>query len=246
MSKFEVKAGSVIGQDHTMRQANCQDKYSYTEVEVEGQLYQVGVVCDGCSSGGHSEVGAGLLAEFMVRETGRQLRAGEIVADVPPQLYRRGLAFLHNLSCLLLGDTPSPGELALFTEKYLLATVLGFIIGPQKTVIFAAGDGLIILNDRVIIRDEDNAPRYLAYGLLEPIWLTGEALSPSNFEIIEADTAAIERLAIWTDGFDPTLSHEIWKPGGPRSLQRQLNVWAKEKRFGDDCTGIAVVREIKS
>lgn len=242
MKKFELRAGSVIGQEHIFRQTNCQDKYRCGEVVAESQRYLLGVVCDGCSSGPQSEVGAALLAEFSIREITRMLEDGWAVEQVPAGFYERILAFLQNLSHLVLGDAPSKAEIAGFTGTYLLATILGFIVGEEKTVIFAAGDGLAIVNDRVLVRDEGNAPRYPAYGLVDPAFLEGKAATRTQFEVISLDTAQVERLAIWTDGFNPALADQIWNLGGPRSLQRKLNVWARQKLFSDDTTGITVAR----
>jgi hypothetical protein len=242
MKGFELRAGSVIGQEHIFRQTNCQDKYNCGEIIAAGHRYWLGVVCDGCSSGPQSEVGAALLAEFSVREIARMLEAGWTVAQIPAELYGRLLAFLQKLGHLVLGEAPSKAEMARFTGTYLLATVLGFIVGEDTTVIFAAGDGLIIANDQVLVRDEANAPRYPAYKLVDPAFLERNAGARTEFEVISLDTPEVERLAIWTDGFNPALAGQIWNLGGPRSLQRKLNVWAKQKLFGDDTTGITLTR----
>src|SRR5436309_2839375 len=136
MKGFEVRAGSVIGQEHIFRQVNCQDKYRFGEITIGGRGYWLGVVCDGCSSGPQSEVGAALQAEFGVREMARLLEAGWDVEQVPAELYNRMLAFLESLSRLVLGDAPSKLEMAGFAGTYLLATMLGFIVSEEKTVIF--------------------------------------------------------------------------------------------------------------
>src|SRR5262249_53952557 len=155
-------------------------------------------------------------------------------------LYSRILVFLERVSRLVLGCEPAKAEMAGFAGTYLLATTLGFIVGEEKTVIFAAGDGLVMVNDRVMMRDEGNGPRYPAYDLLDPAFLEGNVAARAGFEVISLDTVEVERLAIWTDGFDPALGEQIWDLGGPRSLQRKLNVWAKQKLFSDDTTGITV------
>jgi hypothetical protein len=242
MPNFEIRAGSVIGSEHVFRQANCQDKYRYLEIEADGQSYLIGVVCDGCSSGRHSEIGAALLAEFLVHEAARQLKVGQPVEQIPTELYRQTLSFLQNLSRLVLGQAPTDLEKSGFVGAYLLATVLGFIIGPEKTVIFTAGDGLLIINDQLTVLDESNAPTYPAYGLLDPHQLDDGIPTRTDFDLQILDTAQLARLAIWTDGFNPALSGLIWQLGGPCSLQRQLNVWSNQKLFSDDTTGITVSR----
>jgi hypothetical protein len=182
---FSLRAGSVTGRDHELSQRNRQDGWAWKILPLGESEYLIGVVCDGCGSSAHSEVGAKLLAEFLA--------------------------------------------------EYLLATVLGFVVGPEQTVIFAAGDGLVIVNDTLTVRDEGNAPHYLAYALLD------ESAS-AGFEVTVWETATIERLAIWTDGLPPELNTQIWQLGGPRNLQRQLNIWAGKQLLADDTTGIILER----
>lgn len=241
MKLFNLKAGSIPGKDHLFRQANCQDRYRWTSFEVEGKFYQAGIVCDGCGSADGSEVGAALLAEFGVAELERLTGRGVPLAEMPGELYRASLHFLKQLACLVLGEKPSSERTVEFIGRYLLATVLGFVVGEEETLLFAAGDGLIIVNDELEQRDEDNRPSYLAYGLLAPEQLTAPTLR-QGFDFRLLPTASIERLAVWTDGFDTALRGEIWNLGGPRGLQRKLNVWGKGKRFADDTTGITLER----
>ncbi|HEX2913089.1 MAG TPA: protein phosphatase 2C domain-containing protein [Chloroflexia bacterium] len=243
MHPFTLRAGSVPGRDHQLRQTNCQDKYGYAELQVASQPYLAGIVCDGCSEGKHSEVGAALLAEFLLKEIKRLLEAGSRVEEVPVLLYENALTFLQGIcERIIAPQTEDSAGLLAFTRDYLLATVLGLIVGEEQTVIFAAGDGLIIVNDQLHVRDEQNTPDYLAYGLLESSQLQAQPASGKGFDLILLQTAQLERLAIWTDGFLPELSEETWKLGGPRSLQRRLNIWAKQKLFIDDTTGITVER----
>lgn len=239
MTQFQLKAGSVTGSEHLFKMANRQDKFRCAQFE----NYIVGVVCDGCSEGQHSEVGAALLSEFLVRQTGRLLTAGYAPPEVPEILYPQTLEFLKSLSAWLLGGQATAQESGAFVRDYLLATVVGFITGGEKTVLFTAGDGLILLNELILPLNQDNKPSYLAYGILDKT-LLGENFEPSEgFEAWEFPTAELERLAVWSDGFDPALAAEIWNLGNnPRSLQRKLNVWATQKRFHDDATGLVLER----
>jgi hypothetical protein len=242
MPLFSLKAGSVPGRDHLSRQVNCQDKYRWASFEQDGKLYQAGIVCDGCGSAEQSEVGAALLAEFGVAEIERLLGQGCSLADLPEKLYRANLGFLAEISRLVAGKKESSSRATAFTGRYLLATILGFIVSEEQTLIFAAGDGLIIVNDRLENRDEANRPDYLAYGLLKPDELSSPAPLRRRFDFKLLPTDGIERLAVWTDGFDPALTPEIWNLNGPRGLQRKLNIWSKRKLLTDDTTGITLER----
>jgi hypothetical protein len=241
MATFTVRAGSVTGSEHILRAANSQDKFRYSQFVIGGREYAVGIVCDGCSEGQHSEVGAALLAEFLSRRAEKLLSDGFHIGEVPDLLYHWALQFLKSLSDWLLGTDYNQNDLTGFAKDYLLATVVGFIVGDEQTVIFSAGDGLILVNDHTLVLNQDNRPTYLAYDILNPAHLT-ENRSSTGFETQFYDTSAIERLAIWTDGFDPALAHELTELSAhPRALQRKLNVWSSQKRFHDDTTGILLV-----
>jgi hypothetical protein len=238
MTLFNLKAGSVPGKDHLFRQANCQDRYRCATFEHNGQWYQAGVVCDGCGSLDGSEVGAALLAEFAIAETVRLVREGFSFEKLAPRLYRNSLTFLSKLSGLVAGEQVANE----FVVRFLLATLLGFVVSTEETLVFAAGDGFIIINDDIECRDEANRPRYLAYDLLDPAQYLDLPPRRANFECRLLPTAEVARLAVWTDGFDPALKEEIWNLAGPRGLQRKLNVWSKHKLFADDTTGITLER----
>jgi hypothetical protein len=232
MKRFRVSTGSIIGKDHTLRQANCQDKVALTEITVGGDYYLIGVVCDGCGSGRHSEVGAGLLSAFLVQEATRQLTKGVSLEWLPDLLYKASLRYLRRvLYGLRPVDSPRMEQML---ADYLLTTVLGFVMNSQKGIIFTAGDGLCVVNKHVIPLDQQNQPRYLAYDLLR------EADVAAGFEVREFKVSALERLAIWTDGLDPVLLPETWGHDQPRSLQRRLNLLSKKGRLHDDTTGIVV------
>jgi hypothetical protein len=238
MALFTLKAGSIPGRDHLFRQANCQDRYRCASFEQNGQLYRAGVVCDGCGSAEASEVGAALLAEFVFGDIARLAGEGLALADFAPRLYRDSLDFLARLAGLVTGEKES----ARFVERYLLATLLGFVAGEEETLVFAAGDGFIIINDEIECRDEDNRPHYPAYDLLDPAQYPDLPPRRESFDCRLLPTAEVARLAVWTDGFDPALKEEIWDLAGPRGLQRKLNVWSKRKLFADDTTGITLER----
>ena len=129
MFRFKVQAGSVTGKDHLLRQSNCQDKFSLAEVEIKGETYLVGVVCDGCGSGRHSEIGAGLLAHFLTQEIARQLTKGIPLEWLPDQLYRAALQYLRRIFKGICPSNPEHARLVL--ADFLLTTVLGFVMNER-------------------------------------------------------------------------------------------------------------------
>jgi len=58
---FDIASGSIIGNMHRKMNYNNQDAL----LLAEGEEYCVGIVCDGCGSRPHSEVGAKLTAQFL-------------------------------------------------------------------------------------------------------------------------------------------------------------------------------------
>lgn len=240
MTLFNLKAGSVPGKDHLFRWANCQDRYRCGSFEIKGKLYRVGIVCDGCGSADASEVGAALLAEFGINEVTRLIGQGVSLKDLAGELYRNSLCFLEKLTGLVTGENAPLDQASGFVGRFLLATMLGFVVSEEETLVFAAGDGFIIVNDEIERRDEDNRPHYLAYDLLDPGHYPELPPRRQAFDFRLLSTASVERLAVWTDGFDPALKEEIWYLAGSRGLQRKLNIWGKRNLFADDTTGITL------
>jgi hypothetical protein len=68
--------------------------------------------------------------------------------------------------------------------EHLLFTVVGAVITPARTLVFSAGDGLWALNGQVhpLGPFPNNAPPYLAYGLLSSgaVALERQALVPTD------------------------------------------------------------------
>lgn len=230
MQNYQVRAGQIIGRDHLLRQTNCQDSYAL----IERDHYIIGIVCDGCSEGERSEIGAALGAEYLSQRASQLLDEGTPTHALPECLYRDTLTFLENL-CVLM---PDPQRRA-FVQKYLLFTVVGVIITPEMTLLFTAGDGLIAVDNFKAMIDQGNEPTYLAYHLVKshlPSWYQ----LPPGFEC-HTMAQNWQRLAIGSDGFELELVSDLWGQAHPRALQRKLNYWSnQERRFKDDTTLIVI------
>ena len=66
---FELAAGSIRGREHLRLGRNNQDAYAI----LSNEQYTVAVVCDGCGSGQHSEVGAQIGARLTIESLTRAL-----------------------------------------------------------------------------------------------------------------------------------------------------------------------------
>lgn len=228
---MRVRAGQVIGRDHMLRQANAQD--SYTVMERDGHV--IGVVCDGCGGGEHSEVGATLAAQYIAGQVAEMIGSGVTLDNIPGELYGRTVRFLDYLTVGM-----QPANRTAFIQHYLLFTVVGVIANEHEAVIFSAGDGLVVVDDTVTKIDQSNTPAYIAYRLLDEEQIGGFDM-PDGFDVCRL--AAWARLAVASDGFEVELLPEVWGITHSRGLQRKLNMWSNMgRRFQDDATIITVER----
>ncbi|EAU63246.1 protein phosphatase 2C domain-containing protein [Stigmatella aurantiaca] len=158
-SPFEAATASVVGREHTRSGRNNQDALF---LHTSGTALAA-VVADGCGSGAHSEVGAQLgarcVAQAALAVLGRGLPVG--APGFLPAVRAEVLGFLSSLTGQLGGT---------LLAEHLLFTVVGAVVTPEQTLVFSAGDGVWALNGEVHALGPfpNNAPPYLAYGLLSP------------------------------------------------------------------------------
>ncbi len=188
---IDVAAGSVAGRDHIRTGKNNQDALAWVHLPQGG----VAVVCDGCSSQPHSEVGAQLGAQLVTQVVVRQLDR-TLLADATfwPTVQRQVLEGLYFLA-RQLGD-----NLAETVQRYLLFTLLGAVITPENTIIFGLGDGVYAINREIYTLGPyaHNAPPYLAYHLLAPESL---ACDPAPLQVHHCrPTTTVQTLLLGSDG----------------------------------------------
>jgi serine/threonine protein phosphatase PrpC len=259
--QFKCTSGSIIGRNHVLVNKNNQDAY---RVMVQDRFIAA-VVCDGCSGGIHSEVGAKLGAR-MLTEMIADLLSPDLSQDSHPNLGISEPEFWQILKINLLKKfkdfvTITSGDME-FVNDYLLFTIVGALITPRETVTFYMGDGAIALNGKLyqIPPYPDNAPPYLAYGLYR-----ADAI---DFKICHRiPTSEVESILIATDGIDDLIEVEsveqFWQEEryfkNPDALRRKLAMlnreevkpdWQKReliKRSGvlsDDTTFVVIRRHI--
>ncbi len=186
--RFQVAGGSVCGRDHIRAGRGSQDAMWWGR----GAGVLVAVVCDGCGSGRHSEVGARLGARLVVRSLLERLTRGDALAD--PALWRRVRDRLLRQLGLLAGAMG--GDRDQLVADHFLFTVVGAALTPTETALFAVGDGLYAVNGEVALLGPfpDNQPPYLGYGLLD-------RSAPVDFQLHELrPTAEVNSLLVATDG----------------------------------------------
>ena len=186
-SQFELAAGSVIGRRHLDAGKGNQDAFAWRESA--GGI--VAVVCDGCGSGEHSEVGAQLGARLLVEELTRALEANAKLDELQTWegVRTATLAKLREVATSLGGSFDE------VVSELLLFTVVGVAMTETLTSIFSIGDGLFALNGEVkpLGPFPGNAPPYLSYGLVErdgPRFVTQKLVA----------TSEVKHLLLGTDG----------------------------------------------
>jgi len=156
---IEIAGGTVTGSSHQhkLNIRNNQDAFGWHLRT--GNNAVCAVICDGCGSSKHSEVGAKIFANKMPCEILRREReicmansATELAWD---HIRWRALSWIH--------------DLFLPTKDYYLFTVMGVMAGLDWITIFSIGDGVAYLNGNEIKLPEypNNAPPYLAYELIQ-------------------------------------------------------------------------------
>lgn len=252
--RFDIAGGTVTGRSHALAGRGNQD--SFASHATAGCL--VGVVCDGCGSGAHSEVGATLGARLVAAALLRRLVAGARL-DAPSLWEALGREVLDALrpAALALG-----GRLADVVSELFLFTVVGVAIDGDAGAVFAAGDGVLAVDDDVsrLGPFPDDAPPYLGYRLLD-------AARPGLTVVRTFDASTVRHVLIGTDGVaaladldDGGALRELWEDHrhfrnrdalrrtlALRNLEEVRPIWSErrvERRRGlfEDDASVVVVR----
>jgi hypothetical protein len=180
---MRAAAAAVIGARHLRARRNGQD----AAAAWAGRDAAVVVVCDGCSAGARSEVGAQLGATLMLGAVGARLAAGGRAED--DGLWAAARAEVVRTIGELVDRMP--GERAQALHDYFLFTIVAAAAAQGGAAVWVLGDGAYRFGDstRVLGPYDGNQPPYLAYDLV------GSPPS-SHFEIV----AAPGPIVIATDG----------------------------------------------
>lgn len=168
-----------------------------------GREVAVAVVCDGCSSGASSEVGARLGAKLFTGAVSTRLCAGASALDPATWEHARRdvVASLADLLERMLGGLPRAARLEAIRD-YLLFTIVAAAMTRDGAAVWALGDGVYSFGDttRELGPFRDNEPPYVGYDLLGQQHEAHFATASSDTVIIGTDGAAelhggIERFA---------------------------------------------------
>ena len=206
MKGFLVAGGSVPGTDHTMPGqpgwTNNHDAWTFQN----DRNYLIGVVCDGCGSTSHPEVGSRIGSHLVVNRLSELMRAGlwETKGNIP--------GALKVLKEGLVGDIEKMARMT-YGEAYVdqavydhfLFTVVGVAMGEEWTAVFSFGDGVYAVRGEaaVIPAGPGNAPAYLGQCLV-PGLMPKEYLHFVAQNILP--TKYVQSILIGTDGVNDLAS----------------------------------------
>ena len=216
--RFEVAAGSVTGRSHVLAGKPNQDAFAFRSAE--GGL--VGVVCDGCGSGAHNEIGAAMGARIIGEQVLREMEAGAAIDEEATfeRVRERVLAALVT-AAQAMGVAHARG-----VAEFFLFTVLGVAISAERAVVFGVGDGVFAVRDEVVRLGPfpGNAPPYLGYGL------SGEGPRFSIHRVLAA--SSLTSVLVGTDGAADYSSLEgAAIPGAHGERVPPLEVFWSEDRY---------------
>lgn len=196
----------------------------------------IGVVCDGCGSQPHSEVGSDIGAQLIANHLERlvsnntSIDWGAVTAAIVDQI--------KEVTCILAGstDTKGPAFQKVLIERFLF-TSLVIVVHNNEVRIATFGDGAYIIDDEhwTVNPPLENAPPYLGYLLLADTayhktpelrdWLRFDELVCRPLDTVE------KSIIIGTDGIEPISDQDFHHPAlmQPKQLQRLINVLATER-----------------
>jgi hypothetical protein len=223
---FEVAAGTVVGRHHVRLGVNNQDGYYLTSTEEA----TIAIVCDGCSSGVHSEVGAKVGARLVGEAIRRSLFEGEAIVEPEKCLELVRQNVLENIKTMAIAMGGNTNEIPpKILQHYFLFTIVGVWIARSGIVTFSLGDGLLIVNDRPtqIGPFANNAPPYLVYDFLDS--------NSDRWKFTIHDRLNLEDLnsiLIGTDGVNDLmkLAHCPF-PGKPDLIGDIRQFWTQDRYF---------------
>lgn len=224
---FEIAAGSITGNDHRWSGRNNQDAFCYWADEEN----IIAVVCDGCSEGKHSEVGAQIGAKLIVQSIRKNLDPGcsrNLIETI--EVSRKETIDQLKRLVSVMGENNLP---QLITD-YFLFTVIGVVITPAMTMIFSLGDGFYAINGMTFRLGPfpNNEPPYLAYG-----GLVNSSLGPDllRFQIKElAPTEFVNTILIGTDGVLNLIESAGLKIPGKEEVVGDISqFWLNDRYFAN-------------
>lgn len=224
--QFEIAGGSIVGNDHLQANRNNQDAFHW--FQREGCL--AAVVCDGCGSGHHSEVGAKIGAKLIIESIHQQLQytdtlTEETACSLLEHTRTYTLQRLLTIANAMSGDREK--ELINVILNYFLFTVVGVMGVNDWLISFSLGDGVFVIDGEVhqLGPFPKNEPPYLTYGLIP-------SLDDPEFQIHQAGLENVQSILIGTDGVDDLIKiADKHLPGKTETVGELSQFWQDDRYF---------------
>ena len=220
---MEIAYGTITGRDHLLAEKNNQDALAF---QLNDQAI-IAVVCDGCSSGKHSEVGAKIGAQLIIQAINQRIAEFNDAAKVNKALEMARHDVLAQLRILSLAMGQNFRQII---NDYFLFTIVGAVLTPQSAVLFNLGDGLVIINNQIIPLGPfaNNEPPYLGYQLIS----SGPDKSLAWQVIQILPSADVQSLLIATDGaFDLLKAENKVIPGKQEIVGNISQFWQNDSYY---------------
>lgn len=227
--EFQLAGASVIGRDHVAAFKNNQDAYGF---RTDGHL-TLAVVADGCGSAKHSEVGAQLAVKILLESfnLAGAIRPKQEAFKVLEMLLSKLQHDLGSIATTLAGLSLSDHTRNEAIADYLLFSLVGVVCDEQAIVPFCIGDGVIILDSKVIeLTAPGNAPQYLGYSLMHNG--RGDSLEVSTARVLTGSYVP-EYFVVGTDGVMDLVraSDEKSYPGRFTRVEPLDSLWLNDAHF---------------
>lgn len=236
---FEVAAGSTTGKDHRRLFKNGHDAY----VLYRDEDLLIGIVCDGCGSGEHSEIGAKMGARLIataIQKHYRNTLKSSPRSDDPDMRFgpypfwdevrRDVLVTIWNVATQMGGHLPE------VVNDYFLFTTVGAFITPHSSYFFSNGDGIIIVNGGILELGPfpNNEPPYFAYSLIRSSLNLQHPELLGFIENVVLPTEKLQSFLIGTDGVSELLRSSDKIPPGKKETAGPISqFWEQDRYFSN-------------
>jgi hypothetical protein len=234
---LQIASASVVGRDHIGPGKNNQDAVCVERYDKD----VIAVVCDGCGSSAHSEVGAKIGAKLIASAMERRLRLSWDVIDEarrtggPRETTDLVNAFLERVQADVLAQirvlaNAMGDSLTAVVQDCFLFTVVGAVVTPEIVFVFGCGDGVAILNGldlKIGLTDGTNAPPYIGYHLV------GQGRGGLTMKAV-LQGGEFDNLVIATDGLEALMANPDAKiPGKTETVGLVSRLWEDDKLFAN-------------
>lgn len=200
MMNHEFASGVLQGADHRYLRTNCQDALRILRRE----SVVVGICSDGCGTGEHTEVGAQLVVNIATDVIAAEhlVAANNLGGEVDWGYIKEEI--VRRIDTIALSTWSDDKDYSKLIIGYFFATVIGFVMTPDFTTFFRAGDGVLYINgERVPIQTpEGNRPEYLGYNLLD------SSIKPDLEVMAHLPTSEIDNFLLGSDGLKDIIASE--------------------------------------